>query len=129
MPSRELLTAQAMFLGVSPELYIRGSEDLRTDFMEKHLAKLRKNAKASPYQKVEDYVERNMMHYPRTEEDLKLRKTNSAEIQKKRRGRPPKIRQEVQEISDKDEQDTLQAPVLEPPYEMQGSVRVYHDMG
>lgn len=130
MPSRELLIAQAMFLGVSPELYIRGSEDLRKDFMEKHLAKLRKNAKASPYQKMEEYLERNMMHYPRTEEDLKLRKTNSAEIQKKRRGRPPKNRQEVQEISDEeDEQDTPQAQVLEPPYEMQGSVRVYHDMG
>jgi hypothetical protein len=131
MPSRELLTAQAMFLGVSPELYIRGSEELRTDFMERHLAKLKKNAKFSPYQKVEDYVERSMLHYPRTEEDLKLKKTNSAEINKqKRRGRSPKVREVVEEISEEeDEQEAPQAPVLEPPYEMQGNVRVYHDMG
>lgn len=148
MASRELLTAQAMFLGVSPEIYIRGSESLRTDMYETHLAKLRRNAKMSPHQKLEDYLERNMRDYPRTEEDLKLKKTNSAEIKQKRGpgrppgsgrgpGRPPgsgkgpgrpKVR-EIVDLDDDSEEEESETPELEPNYEMQGDLRVYHDMG
>lgn len=125
MASRELLTAQAMFLGKSPEIYLRASDSLRADILEQHLAKLRKNAKQSPYQSEAEYIERNMRDFPRTEADLKLQKTNSAEI-KKRRGRSPKVRPPVEIEEPPQEEEKAE---LEPPYEIQNNVRVYHDMG
>lgn len=135
MESRELLVAQAAHIGESPELYLRASPALRADMVAKFESKLRRDGKRSPHQDVDEYVQTRMQDFPRAEADLKLRRTNSAEIReettKKRKGRPPgskskpKPQAEVEEI----DEELEESEELEQPFEIQEGIRVYHDMG
>ena len=139
MPSKELLLAQATFLGVDATVYVRGTDVLRQDLKDQFLDHLKKQWKTKKSQEsLEDYIRHRMASFPDTEEDLHLVKTNSKELRKKTKklqdGKPKKPRVEViEDLDDDDEEDADEPVELDEEeagsYEIQDGVKVYHQGG
>lgn len=137
MPSKELLLAQATFLGVDHTIYVRGTDVLREDLKDQFLGHLKKQWKVKKSQEsLEDYIRNRMAHFPEKEEDLHIVKTNAKEIREKKKEKLPrkkqKLREEAEDIDSLDEDDaeeTSSSEEEDDSFEMQEGLKVYHQGG